>query len=88
MNLTEYVDADAADTVHPTGHTYAKMSLSLLEAMTTSDIRSRGSSGSGQRDRPQVDSCTRKSDGGCGRKHHYSETEDSVQPSGPIQIVG
>ncbi len=65
----------------PTGHTYGKMSLSPLEAMTTSDIRSTGSPGSGQRDRPQVNSCTRKSDGGSGRKRHYSEMEDRTESS-------
>jgi hypothetical protein len=49
------------------------------EAMATSDIRSTGSPGSGQRDRPQVNSCTRNIDGGCGRKRQYSETEDRTR---------
>jgi hypothetical protein len=76
---------------HPKGHTYGKMSLNLLEAvpMTPSDTTSTSSSGSGQRNRSQINSgpSYRRDDGdsGFGRKRRYSETE--VQPLGPIQIV-
>jgi hypothetical protein len=73
----------AADPVHSTGDTYAKMYLNLLEAMAPSDnstARSTPSySGTSSRDRKRDENRGRSnreaSDSGAGRKRRFSAVE-------------